>query len=82
MTFLDAHMECGEGWLQPTLARIADDRSVVAVPLLGSVSSGDMGYSGPSSMEITALRWHLVFNWFAQKFLSLTSITNFLFYHR
>lgn len=38
MTFFDGHMECTEGWLQPILARIASDRSVVAVPLVDRVS--------------------------------------------
>lgn len=28
ITFLDAHCECTEGWLEPLLARIAEDRYV------------------------------------------------------
>ncbi|KAJ6636524.1 Polypeptide N-acetylgalactosaminyltransferase 1, partial [Pseudolycoriella hygida] len=44
LIFLDAHIECCEGWLQPLLARIATDRSVVAVPLIDVISSDDMQY--------------------------------------
>lgn len=28
ITFLDAHCECTEGWLEPLLARIAEDRYI------------------------------------------------------
>lgn len=57
-------MEVAEGWLQPTLARIANDRSVVVVPLIDGVSSKDMSYINVDGSTISGLRWHLIFYWF------------------
>lgn len=41
LTFFDAHV----GWLSPILARIASDRFVVAVPVIGRISSYDLSYT-------------------------------------
>lgn len=62
LTFLDAHMECSDGWLQPLLARIASDRSVIAVPVIDTISSKDMSYSFANA-KIHGFRWSLIFNW-------------------
>lgn len=63
MVFLDAHMECTQGWLEPLVARIANDRSVVAVPLIDFISPKDMSYIAPYT-AISMFRWNLIFNWF------------------
>ncbi|XP_055297007.1 polypeptide N-acetylgalactosaminyltransferase 1-like isoform X2 [Sitodiplosis mosellana] len=63
LTFIDAHMECTEGWLQPILSRIASDRFVVAVPLLDAISSDDMAYKPSATTFINGLRWYLIFEW-------------------
>lgn len=34
ITFLDAHCECTEGWLEPLLSRIAEDKSTVVCPII------------------------------------------------
>lgn len=62
LTFLDAHMECTDGWLQPILARIASDRSVVAVPVIDFISDFNMTYY-PRPAEIYGLHWSLLFYW-------------------
>ncbi|XP_031629385.1 polypeptide N-acetylgalactosaminyltransferase 13-like [Contarinia nasturtii] len=63
LTFLDAHMECTEGWLQPILSRIANDRSVVVVPLIDAIISDNMRYSAAKELQINTLRWNLIFHW-------------------
>lgn len=62
LVFLDAHMECTAGWLEPLLTRIASDRSVVAVPALDVISSDNLGYV-PQTPAINGLHWSLVFDW-------------------
>lgn len=61
LTFLDAHSECTEGWLQPTLARIANDRSVVVVPNIEAIDSDDMSY-GDYVSKFYGLRWDFIFD--------------------
>lgn len=57
-------MECNEGWLQPLLARIASDRSVIAVPRMDSISSRDYSYKSGKNVKIHGFRWSLIFNWY------------------
>lgn len=64
LIFLDAHSECCVGWLQPLLARIASDRSVIAVPLIDTISSSDMSYSwNRADTPVHGFRWSLLYNW-------------------
>lgn len=67
LTFLDAHMECNKGWLQPLLASIANDRSVVAVPRIDSISSNDMSYQYNNEMYMNGFHWSLIFSWYVSK---------------
>lgn len=55
-------MECSDGWLQPLLSRIASDRSVIAVPVVDSISSRDMSYKHEIT-RIHGFRWNLIFDW-------------------
>lgn len=71
LIFLDAHMECCDGWLLPLLARIASDRAVIAVPLIDGISSDDMTYSYNPDTFINGFSWSLAFNWYASSWLSL-----------
>lgn len=63
LTFLDAHMECNTGWLQPLLAQISIDRSTVAVPQIDTISSSDMSYRR-TKVYINGFHWSLLFNWY------------------
>ncbi|XP_055298025.1 polypeptide N-acetylgalactosaminyltransferase 5-like isoform X2 [Sitodiplosis mosellana] len=63
LTFLDSHIECTDGWLHPILARIASDRSVVAVPVIDRISALDMSYGTYADFfAINGFRWHLIFS--------------------
>ena len=63
LTFIDAHMECTEGWLPPILSRIASDRFVVAVPFLDFISTNNMAYEPFNPTLINGLHWYLIFDW-------------------
>lgn len=62
LIFLDAHIECTDGWIEPLLTRISSDRSVVAVPMVNRIYSNDMSFK-TRLLGINGFRWTLLFNW-------------------
>ncbi|XP_031629645.1 polypeptide N-acetylgalactosaminyltransferase 13-like [Contarinia nasturtii] len=62
LIFLDAHIECTDGWLPPILSRIAWNRSVVAVPLIDDIGVEDMKYTA-LAVDMNGLHWSLIFDW-------------------
>lgn len=74
MIFLDAHIEVNVGWLQPLLARIAMDRSVITIPQIGFIQKENMDYkvsyatrfappTDDNVIDFIGLRWNLQFYW-------------------
>lgn len=67
ITFLDAHCECNEGWLEPLLARMANDRTTVVCPTIDSISKDSFEYHAFSLDELPkwgGFNWNLAFDWF------------------
>ncbi|XP_034244463.1 polypeptide N-acetylgalactosaminyltransferase 5 isoform X1 [Thrips palmi] len=64
ITFLDAHCECTEGWLEPLLARIAEDRTTVACPIIDVIADDTFEYISASDMTWGGFNWKLNFRWY------------------
>uniref|UniRef100_A0A1I8I2Z2 Polypeptide N-acetylgalactosaminyltransferase n=2 Tax=Macrostomum lignano TaxID=282301 RepID=A0A1I8I2Z2_9PLAT len=66
LTFLDSHVECAEGWLEPLLDRVARSRRTVAVPYIDVVSSESLAFLhvAPERMTVGGFDWPgLAFAW-------------------
>ncbi|XP_043506610.1 polypeptide N-acetylgalactosaminyltransferase 5 isoform X3 [Frieseomelitta varia] len=64
ITFLDAHCECTEGWLEPLLSRIAEDRTTVVCPIIDVISDDTFEYIPASDMTWGGFNWKLNFRWY------------------
>ncbi|XP_071477681.1 polypeptide N-acetylgalactosaminyltransferase 13-like [Diadema antillarum] len=64
LTFLDAHIECTEGWLEPLLSRIADDRMNVVCPIIDVISDDNFAFHTGSDMTYGGFNWKLQFRWY------------------
>lgn len=64
ITFLDAHCECTEGWLQPLLARLVEDRTRVVCPIIDVISDENFEYIPASDMTWGGFNWKLNFRWY------------------
>jgi len=64
ITFLDAHCECTEGWLEPLLARVAENRKIVVCPIIDVISDETFEYVTASDMTWGGFNWKLNFRWY------------------
>ncbi|KAL7865374.1 hypothetical protein SRHO_G00106210 [Serrasalmus rhombeus] len=63
LTFLDSHVECNVGWLEPLLERLYNDRRKVVCPVIDVISDKDMSYVLVDSFQRGIFKWPLVFGW-------------------
>jgi polypeptide N-acetylgalactosaminyltransferase len=61
LTFLDAHCECTEGWLEPLLARVKENRKCVVCPVIDIISDVNFGYLKSFELHWGAFNWQLHF---------------------
>lgn len=65
LTFLDSHIECNVGWLEPLLERVYLDRKKVVCPVIEVISDKDMSYILVDNYQRGVFKWPLVFSWSA-----------------
>uniref|UniRef100_A0A8C6SU36 Polypeptide N-acetylgalactosaminyltransferase n=1 Tax=Neogobius melanostomus TaxID=47308 RepID=A0A8C6SU36_9GOBI len=67
LTFLDAHCECFQGWLEPLLARIAENSTAVVSPDITTIDLNTFEFMKPSPYGQNHNRgnfdWSLSFGW-------------------
>jgi len=59
IVFLDSHIEATEGWIEPLLARISQDRTHVVVPSIDSIDHDNFDYLGHSGLGVLGFSWTL-----------------------
>ncbi|CAG2117416.1 unnamed protein product, partial [Medioppia subpectinata] len=65
IVFLDSHCEVTTGWLEPLLARIADDRRNVICPVIDVISDKTLEYfaGNPYYFQVGGFTWSGHFTW-------------------
>lgn len=63
LVFFDAHIEVTDGWLEPLLANIVDDRSLVAVPHIDWISSDTLKFDAVEWYQFSRYNWGLGLYW-------------------
>jgi len=63
LTFLDSHIECTPGWLEPLLDEIARDPTRVVCPVIDVINDDTLAYQGGAYFAVGGFDWNLQFNW-------------------
>ena len=64
LTFLDSHCEVTKGWVEPLLARIAENRSNVVCPVIEVIDADTFKYETSDVIfERGGFTWDLFFTW-------------------
>ena len=66
LTFLDSHCEATDGWIEPLLQRIKEDRINVVCPVIEVIDAVDFSYKGSTLKAVTqvgSFTWDLFFTW-------------------
>lgn len=65
LTFLDSHVECAHGWLEPLLDRIARNRTTVVCPVIDVIDDHtfEFSYQSSAGLQVGGFDWSLTFDW-------------------
>ncbi|XP_072468122.1 polypeptide N-acetylgalactosaminyltransferase 5 [Notamacropus eugenii] len=63
LTFLDSHVECNVGWLEPLLERVYLNRKKVACPVIEIINDKDLSYMTVDNFQRGVFVWPMNFSW-------------------
>ncbi|CAF0724495.1 unnamed protein product [Rotaria sp. Silwood1] len=65
IVFLDSHIEATEGWLEPLLDPISQNRTTVVTPVIDVIDDTTFkyNYGAVTSLSVGGFDWNLQFNW-------------------
>lgn len=67
LIFLDSHIECTNGWLEPLLDRIVGNKMTIAVPIVDTINATTFALvprEHPRYVTLGGFHWNLQFHWF------------------
>ena len=69
LTFLDAHCECADNWLQPLISRISVEPKAFVSPVIDVINTEDfeLHAGNPGATQVGAFDWKLDFRWFGRQ---------------
>lgn len=63
LVFLDSHCEVNYGWLEPLLARIAEDQRHVVTPDIEVINYKTFEYAKKTDPSVGVFNWEMLFKW-------------------
>lgn len=64
LTFLDSHVECFPGWLEPLLERVKEDPTRVVAPIINAIAASSFGTGGGDTEAVGMFKLDdPTFNW-------------------
>uniref|UniRef100_A0A182KBE2 Ricin B lectin domain-containing protein n=1 Tax=Anopheles christyi TaxID=43041 RepID=A0A182KBE2_9DIPT len=77
ITFLDAHCEVIEGWLEALIAHVADDETMIAIPAIDWIHEETLALNAQNSVKYYgSFDWSLNFQWRSRAERVIKSATN------
>lgn len=64
LLFLDAHIECTQGWFEPLVARLMDNPKRAVSPIIDVIDDNSFEYVTASDLTYGGFNWKLNFRWF------------------
>lgn len=66
LVFMDSHIEVTDGWLEPLLARLAENRNTTAISVMDTIDMDTLEFryiQNPEHTPITGFDWNMIFKW-------------------